>query len=35
MRGDRAKRIKGKLKLLVGGCAHGRERAGLKGRLKG
>jgi len=34
-RGDRAKRIKGKLKVLVGGCAHGRERAGFIGRLRG
>jgi hypothetical protein len=35
LRGDRATRIKGKVKVLVGGCAHGRERAPFKGRLKG
>jgi hypothetical protein len=34
-RGARAQRIKGKVKVLVSGCAHGRERAGLTGRLKG
>ena len=34
VRGSRAQRIKGKLKVLVSGCAHGRERAGLTGRLK-
>jgi hypothetical protein len=35
LRDDRASRIKGKLKVLVAGCAHGRERAPFRGRLKG
>jgi hypothetical protein len=35
VRGDRATRIKGKMKVVVNGCAHGRERAPLRGRLKG
>lgn len=34
-RGARAQRIKGELKVMVAGCAHGRERARFKGRLRG
>jgi hypothetical protein len=35
LRGDRASRIKGKMKVAVEGCVHGRERSPFKGRLKG
>jgi hypothetical protein len=34
-RGVRAERIKGELKVLVSGCAHGRERARFTGRARG
>ena len=34
VRGDRATRIKGKMKVVANGCIHGRERAPLRGHLK-
>jgi Fibronectin type III domain len=34
-RAARAQRIKGEMKVLVAGCAHGRERARFTGRLRG